>query len=374
MSTQRDYYEILGVERNATQEEIRKAYRSLARKYHPDVNQGDSEAEEKFKDINEANEVLSNPERRARYDRFGHDGDQAGIGDAFSGNGFGDLFDMFFGGSGGQRSGSGQRDGHDLRLDLTITLEEAYSGVDKAIKLTRQEACSVCRGSGAKAGSSPQRCPSCNGAGQVRHVQSTILGSFATVVPCTRCRGEGIIVTNPCDACQGSGRVRATRDRTIKIPAGVDTGTTIRLPGEGDAGSRQGQSGDLHVFINVAEHELFKRQGYDLYCDFNVSYPVMVLGGQITAPTLDGVEKLNIPAGTSSGTTFRLRGKGMPDVYNRRQPGDLFVVVRVAVPANLTDEQKRVLREYAVLCGDMEGERTSDGEKGFIGKVMDVFR
>jgi molecular chaperone DnaJ len=205
-------------------------------------------------------------------------------------------------------------------------------------------------------------------------VQSTILGSFATVVPCTRCRGEGSIIANPCETCQGSGRIRATRERTIKIPAGVDTGTSIRLPGEGDAGSRQGQTGDLHVFINVAEHNVFKRQGFDLYCELDISYPIMVLGGQVTAPTLAGAEKLNIPAGTPSGTSFRIRGKGMPDVYGRRPAGDQVVIVRVAVPTSLSEDQKRVLREYAVMSGDMTGDRVGEVEKGFIGKVMDALR
>ncbi|MDR3709406.1 MAG: molecular chaperone DnaJ [Capsulimonadaceae bacterium] len=375
MSTKRDYYEVLGIERGATQEEVRKAYRSLARKFHPDVNQGDGEAEERFKEVNEAHEVLSNPERRARYDRFGHDGEQAGFGDGFNGSGFGDLFDMFFGGAGGgQRAASSQRDGHDLRFDLEITLEEAYAGVEKSIKLVRQESCPTCKGSGAKAGSSPQRCPSCSGSGQVRHVQSTILGSFATVVPCTRCRGEGTIVTNPCETCSGNGRVRATRERVIKVPAGVDTGTTIRLPGEGDAGARGGQSGDLHIYITVVEHERFRRQGYDLYCELDVPFTVMALGGQITAPTVDGGETIAIPAGTPSGTTFRLRAKGMADVYGRRPPGDLILVTRVAVPSSLTDEQKRLLRELAELRGEALSERPGEQDKGFIGKVMDAFR
>jgi len=362
--TKRDYYEILGIERSATPEDIRRAYRKMARTYHPDVNQGNAEAEERFKEINEANEILSNPERRARYDRFGHDGDQAGLGDAFSGDGFGDLFDMFFGGT-GQRPGSSQRDGYDLRVDLQITLAEAYAGVEKTIKLTRQEACGTCRGSGAKPGTNPQRCTSCNGSGQVRHVQNTILGSFAT---------EGTTIANPCETCQGAGRVRATRERTIKIPAGVDTGTSIRLPGEGDAGSRQGQAGDLHAFISIAEHEYFKRQGYDLYCDFDVSFPIMVLGGQVRVPTLDGSERLSIPVGTQSGTTFRLRGKGMPDVYNRRSPGDLIIIARVAVPKNLNENQKHMLREFAALTDDTSGDKPGEADKGFIGKVIDSFR
>ncbi len=376
MSTKRDYYEVLGVEKSATSDEIRKAYRALARKFHPDVNPGDHEAEDKFKEINEAQEILQDPQKRAAYDRYGHDGPQGGFGDGMGGaSPFGDLFDMFFGGGGGGGGGRGSnRDGHDLRFDIQITLEEAFAGVDKAIKLTRQETCGTCRGSGAKSGSSPTRCPSCNGAGQVKHVQSTILGSFATVVPCTRCRGEGVVVLQPCDACSGNGRVRAEKERNIRIPPGVDTGTSIRLTGEGDAGTRGGQQGDLYIVINVAEHEHFKRQGNDLYIELDVPFTTMALGATIKVPTLAGDEKLNIPAGTATGTSFRLRSKGMPDVNGRRPAGDQYVIASVDVPTQLSDEQKRVLREFALLSGGAAAEQAGDQDKGFIGKVMDAFR
>lgn len=378
MSTKRDYYELLGIERSAGQDEIRKAFRKLARQHHPDVNPGNKEAEDFFKEINEAQEVLSDPQRRAAYDRYGHDGPQGGMGDGMGGaSPFGDLFDMFFGAGSNTRgggSGGSNRDGHDLRFDLLIPLEEAFAGSDKTIKLTRQEGCAACKGSGAKPGSSPTRCPGCNGSGQVKHVQSTILGSFATVVPCTRCRGEGLIVTQPCETCSGNGRVRATRERTIRVPAGVDTGTSIRLTGEGDAGSRGGRQGDLYIVINVAEHDIFKRQGADLYCEIDVPFTTMALGSTITVNTLAGDEKLTIPAATRTGSTFRIRGKGMPDVNGRRPPGELYVIANVAVPTELNDEQKRVLREFALLSGDEGASRLGEGDKGFIGKVMDAFR
>lgn len=375
MSTKRDYYEVLGIDRSAAVEDIRRAYRQLTRKYHPDVNQHDTEAEEKFKEINEAHEVLSNPQRRARYDRFGHEGDQPSM-DGFAGAGaFGDLFDMFFGAQGGQggvRQGGSTRDGRDLRLDVELTLEEAATGVDRTFTLNRQATCDSCRGSGAKAGTAAQRCPSCNGSGQVRHVQNTILGSYATVVPCTRCRGEGSIVSTPCESCQGAGRKTVTKEKTVHIPAGVDAGTSIQLTGEGDAGARGGQPGNLYIVINVKEHETFKRRGNDLYCELMAPYTTLVLGGSISAPTLFGHETINVPRGTQPGATFRLRSKGMPDVNGRRTTGDLYVVIGIHVPTEVSDEQRRLLREYAILSGDLPRDDQSNA-KGFVSKVMDAF-
>ena len=376
MSTKRDYYEVLGVDRSAAVEDVRRAYRQLTRKYHPDVNHHDTEAEEKFKEINEAHEVLSNPQRRARYDRFGHDGDQGGA-DGFSGAGaFGDLFDMFFGANGpqagGARQGGTTRDGRDLRIDVELSLEEAATGVDRTFTVNRQVVCEVCTGTGAKAGTAPQRCPSCSGSGQVRHVQNTILGSFATVVPCTRCRGEGSIVSSPCDGCQGSGRKTASRETTVHIPAGVDTGTRIQLTGEGDAGARGGQAGSLYIVVGVREHETFKRRGNDLYCEVSAPFATMVLGGTIDAPTLFTTESISIPQGTQPGSTFRLRAKGMPDVNGRRGNGDLYVVISIFVPTEISEEQRRLLREYAILSGD--GPKVDQSNvKGFISKVMDAF-
>ena len=376
MSTKRDYYEVLGVDKTASVEEIRRAFRQLARKHHPDVNQGDTEAEERFKEINEANEVLSNPDRRAAYDRYGHAAADMGRGEGVGPGGFGDLFDMFFG-SGGAGGFSGRtpgsaRDGHDLRYDLELTLEEAAFGVEKTISISRYEACTTCRGSGAKPGTAPQRCPSCNGSGQVKHVQSTILGSFATVVPCTRCRGEGHVVPTPCEVCLGAGRMKTAVERTVRIPAGVDTGTSIQLTGEGDVGMRGGQGGSLFVIIALKEHDVFKRRGADLYCELEVPFTKLALGGSLEAPTISGRETLQVNAGTQAGTTFRVRGKGMPDVNGRRPPGDLFYVAKVAIPKRLSDDQKRLLKEFALVSGDAKPDE--DGDKGFLGKVMDAFR
>jgi len=376
MSTKRDYYEVLGVERDASQDEIRKAFKQLARKYHPDANLGDSGAEERFKEINEAQEILSDPDKRARYDRFGHDADQAGagFGDPFGGNGFGDIFDMFFGSQQGGRPNASNRDGADLRSDVQISLDEAYKGVDKTIKITRREACGSCKGSGAKDGAAPVRCPSCNGSGQVQHVQNTILGSFATVVPCARCRGEGQIIQSPCSACGGEGRVRATKERSVHIPAGVDTGMSIRLTGEGDAGVRGGQQGDLYLVVTVLEHPIFKRQNAVLYCEIDVPFTQMALGATIDINTLGGVEKLTIPAGTATSTAFRVRGKGMSDPNNRRAPGDLFVVANVSVPAHLSDDQIRLLKEFAEASGEQTAEPTKEKKRGFFDKMKEVLK
>lgn len=378
MSAKRDYYEVLGLSREASTDEIRRAYRRLAREYHPDVNPDNSEAEEKFKEINEAHEVLSNPERRARYDRFGHAAEEPGLGPGFGGaGGFSDIFDMFFGGqastfNAGRSATPGGRDGADLRFELEITLEEAAAGVEKTIRLNRQETCDTCHGSGAKPGTSPQRCATCGGNGQVRHVQNTILGSFATVTPCPRCRGEGVTVTTPCEKCHGQGRVRASRERTIRIPAGVDTGTRIQLTGEGDVGLRGGHAGDLFIVLFVRDHPLFKRHGNDLYCEVSASFAQAALGATIAVPTLTGAESLTLPAGSQPGATFKIKGKGMPDLNGRRGPGDLNVKVNVKVPSKLTDEQAALLRQFSIISGD--DPRSLAQEKGFLGKVKDAFK
>jgi len=371
MSSKRDYYEVLGLQRNATVDEVRKAYRKLARQYHPDVNPGDHEAEEKFKEINEAQEVLSDADRRAHYDRYGHQA-PGGAGPDMSG-GFGDLFNMFFnqgqGFPGESRQETG-REGKDLRIDLEITLEEAAQGVEKTVQVSRQEQCDTCRGSGAKAGSSPQRCSACNGVGQVRHVQNTILGSFATVTPCVRCRGEGSTISTPCEKCHGNGRVRHTRDKVLKVPPGVDDGMHLQMTGEGDAGVRGGRPGDLYASIHVKEHPIFKRRGPDLYSELPLSFAQLTLGATLKIPTLLGQETLEIPAGTQASATFRVRGKGMPDVNGRRGPGDLNVIVKVKIPTKLSDEQKQALRTFVAL-GDEEDKVGLEQEKSILGKVFD---
>lgn len=376
MATKRDYYEVLNVERTASVTEIRSAYRKLAAKYHPDVNPGDHTAEEKFKEINEANEILSSPEKRQMYDQYGHNG-PPGMG-GVDGFGVGDIFDMFFGAGGAGRGGAGGAErtrqqatqGADLRYDLEITLEEAAFGAEKTLRLSRLEACETCAGSGAKPGTSPRTCPSCQGAGQVRHVQNTILGSFATVTPCVRCRGEGVMVTDPCPACKGQGRLRQMQEHTIQVPAGVETGMRLVDSGQGDAGLRSGQRGDLYVVIYVQPHPQFTRRGADVLYEAPVTFAQATLGDTFEVPVLGGVEKLTVPEGTQPGEMFRLRGRGFPDVNSRSaQRGDQIVVIKVQVPTRLNDEQRRLLKEFAAASGE---HLTSD-ERGLFDRVKDAF-
>jgi len=372
MANKRDYYEALGIPRAASVTEIRSAYRKLAAKYHPDVNPGDHTAEEKFKEINEANEILSSPEKRQVYDQYGHDGPPQGMGEG----GFGDIFDMFFGAGGGGGGRGGQErarqqatQGSDLRYDLEITLEEATFGVPKTLRLSRLEGCDVCHGAGAKAGSTPQTCPTCSGTGQVRHVQNTILGSFATVAPCARCRGEGRIISDPCPACRGQGRTRQTVERVVDIPAGVDSGTRLVDPGQGDAGVRGGMRGDLYVIIYVQPHAQFTRRGMDVIYEASVSFAQATLGDTFEVPILGGTEKITVPEGTQPGATFRLRGKGLPDINSRTgERGDQIVSVKLKIPTRLSDEQRRLVKELAAASG----ETLHTDERGFFGKLKDT--
>ena len=372
MANKRDYYEVLGVERTATPPEVRSAYRKLAAKYHPDVNPGDHTAEEKFKEINEAHEVLSSQEKRSVYDQYGHDGPQPGFG---AEGGFGDIFDMFFGGGAG-RAGGGERarqqaaQGNDLRYDLEITLEEAAFGVRQTLRLSRQDPCETCHGAGARAGTSAQICPACSGTGQVRHVQNTILGSFATAAPCARCGGQGRVIPDPCPTCRGQGRVRQTVEHSIDIPAGVDAGTRLVDPNQGDAGVRGGPRGDLYVIIYVQPHPHFTRRGMDVLYEAPVTFAQATLGDAFDVPVLGGTERLTIPEGTQPGTAFRLRGKGFPDV-NSRSPerGDQIVIVKMKVPTKLSDEQRRLVKELAAASG----ETLHVEERGLFDKVKDVF-
>ncbi len=375
MANKRDYYEVLGVTRTASVTEIRSAYRKLAAKYHPDVNPGDHAAEEKFKELNEAHEVLSSPEKRPLYDQYGHDGPAAG---GMGEGGFGDIFDMCFGaggmGGGGRASGERARQqaaqGNDLRYDLEITMEEAASGIPKSLRLSRMEGCGTCHGSGSKAGSAPQTCSACSGSGQVRHVQNTILGSFATVAPCARCGGAGRVITDPCATCRGQGRVRQTVEHTVDIPAGVDSGTRLVDPGQGDVGPRGGGRGDLYVIIYVQPHAHFTRRGMDVVHEASVSFAQATLGDTFEVPILGGTEKITMPEGTQPGATFRLRGKGFPDVNSRSlERGDQIVSIKVKVPQKLTEEQRRLVRELAVASG----ETIHAEDRGLLGKVKGAF-
>jgi molecular chaperone DnaJ len=374
MPEKRDYYEILGVHRTASQDEIKRAYRRLARKYHPDVNHGDTEAEERFKEINEAYEILSDEEKRERYDRFGHAGvyGAPGPGDFGFGDfgGFGDIFDIFFG-SGQSRTTrettSAER-GSDLRFDLDLTLEEAAVGVEKDIRITHFERCDACSGSGAAAGSRPETCPTCRGSGQVRQRQQTFLGVQISISTCPNCRGEGRVISHPCGECGGSGRVRKTVNISVKIPAGVDDGSRIRITGAGDAGYRGGASGDLYIITHIKPHAIFERKGNDIWCEIPIAFTQAALGATIKVRTLTGEETLNIDKGTQTGDVYTLHGKGMPDVHGRGQ-GDMNVVIKVEVPKNLTEEQRQLLRRLAELRGEqVEGA----GEKGLFEKVKDA--
>jgi molecular chaperone DnaJ len=378
MSSKRDYYEVLGVTRTASDQEIKSAYRRLAVKYHPDKNPGDAEAEEKFKEAAEAYQVLSDPDQRRRYDRFGHSGVSSGAGATWGAPGFGgiedilgDLFgfgDVFgagggrgAGGAGGARRTAAQR-GADLRYDLEISLEEAAAGMAAQLRIPRLETCEKCQGSGAAEGTQPETCATCSGAGQVRYQQ----GFFSVARTCGTCRGTGRIIKTPCENCKGAGRVEREKMMEIKIPAGVETGSRLRIAGEGEAGTQGGPTGDLYVVIHVKEHEQFERQGSNLYSSVPITFAQAALGAEVSVPTLDGQQNLKIPAGTQTGTVFRLKNHGVP-VLGGRGRGDMFVSVTVVTPTTLTREQRRLLEQLA----DIESSDLED--KGLMDKVRDIF-
>jgi len=356
--SKRDYYDILGVQRNASKDEIKNEYRKLALKYHPDRNKA-PDAENKFKEISEAYAVLSDEQKRAQYDQFGHAGIDGrystedifrgvdfdeilrGIGFGFGG-GFGSIFDSFFGG----RPARGPQRGQDIRFDLEISLEQAYAGLATEVEIPRTEPCSECNGSGAKPGTSPKKCPECGGAGQVQHVQNAGFMHFARIEPCRKCRGKGTIIEKPCNQCHGAGIVERDRRISIKIPPGVDTGSQLLLRGEGDTPSGSGRRGDLYVVVHVKPHQTFQREGNDLICNVNVSFSRATLGGDVQVPTLDGPANINMPAGTQSGAIFRLRKKGMPAVRESGK-GDELVVVQVKTPTNLTSHQRELVQELS---------------------------
>lgn len=369
MNGKRDYYEVLGVDRGANEEELKKAYRKLALKYHPDRNPGNKEAEERFKELSEAYQVLTDPEKRAQYDQFGH----AAFGDGGPFRGgfdftsgfediFGDIFGEFFGTGTGRRRGRVR--GDDLRYNLDITFEEAVFGTEKKIKVPRQGPCDTCRGSGSKPGTSPRTCPTCRGRGQVSFQQ----GFFNVSRTCAQCRGEGTIISDPCSSCNGQGRVRKFHTLSVKIPPGVDTGSRLKLKGEGESGISGGPGGDLYVVIQVEPHPLFVRDGLHIICEIPISFVQAALGVEIDVPTLEGKVKMKIPPGTQSGKVFRLKGRGVRDVHGYHQ-GDQLVRVMVETPTHLTARQKELLKEFAAIGG----EEVHPLSKGFFEKVRQIF-
>jgi molecular chaperone DnaJ len=363
-----DYYSVLGVERGASEADIKRAYRGLARKFHPDVADDKVAAERRFKEINEAYEILSDPQKRNHYDRFGSaSGGTSGFGPFASPEGFGDIFDMFFGARGGAPHATGPQRGSDLRYDLQITLEEAYRGAEREISFQHLASCETCHGSGAKAGTSPSRCDRCGGSGVARTSRQTPLGSFVTQTTCPKCGGEGEFATSPCETCRGHGRVERARTLTVKIPAGVDEGSRIRIASSGEGGTRGGPPGDLYVYLGIAQHPRFRRDGADLFIDMPISFTQAALGGTVAVESLDGPLELAVVAGTQTGSAYRLRGRGMPHVRGGSR-GDLIVTVHVAVPSKLARRERELLEEYAELRGDKIEDRS------FFERVKDAFK
>ncbi len=366
----RDYYEVLGVERAAGESDIKQAYRKLARKYHPDVNPGNKEAEDKFKEATEAYDVLSDPDKKARFDQFGHAGmdpNQAGGGFGDFGGGFGDIFDAFFGGGGQRRNGPAR--GSDLRYDMTITFEEAAFGAEKEIQIPRHETCTDCQGSGAAAGTHPTTCTQCQGTGQVKVVQRTPFGQIQTARTCPGCQGEGKKISSPCKTCAGQGKVRRVKNLKINIPAGAEEALQLRSTGDGEAGAKGGPSGDLYIVIHIKAHKFFERDGNDVYCEIPVTFVQAALGAEIEVPTLDGNVKMKVPEGTQTSTVFRLRGHG---IHYRRGNGrgDQHVRVIVSTPTKLNDKQKQLLQEF----GESATEHQQMGKKSLFDKFKENLR
>ena len=369
-----DYYQVLGVARDADESTIKRAYRQLARQYHPDVAADKKAAEAHFKEINEAYEVLSDAQKRSNYDRFGHAGVQGGGAEGgfgpFGSEGFGDIFDMFFGAARGggntQQRRNGPARGSDLRYDVEITLEEAYAGTTRDVSFRHLAGCATCRGSGAEPGTLIVPCDRCSGTGIQRQVRQTPLGQFVTQTTCSKCSGDGQIVQTPCTTCRGRGRVEQEKSLQVRIPPGVDDGSRIRISGSGEAGLRGGPDGDLYVYLSVAPHEQFRRDGLDVLLEVGVSFPQAALGGELTVRSLDGAVPLTLHAGTQSGSQYRLRGRGMPSVRGGAK-GDQLVTVHVVVPTKLSKRERELLEDYARAGGDQIE------EKSFFDRLKDAF-
>ena len=376
----RDYYEVLGVDKSASEDDLKKAYRKAAKKYHPDLNPGDAEAEKCFKEVNEAYEVLSDSEKRARYDQFGHAGVDpnfgagGGYGGGFTGD-FGDLGDIFssffgggFGGGGARRNPNAPRRGNDTAASVNLSFEEAAKGCKKTVKITKIDNCDECGGTGAEKGSSPKTCPVCHGSGQVASTQRTPFGVMQTQKVCDHCHGSGKIIDNPCRKCAGKGRIRHTVDKMVDIPAGIDDGQIINLRGGGDAGVNGGPAGDLRINVNVRPHPIFERDGFDVYCEIPITFTQAALGAEITVPTLDGKVKFTIHEGTQPGDEFKLRGKGIQRL-NYSGKGDQYVKINVEVPKDLSKAQKEKLKEFDSVTDDKNYKK----RKSFMDKVKDFF-
>ena len=373
MANKRDYYEVLGVAKTATDEEIKRAYRKKAKECHPDLHPDDKDAVERFKELNEANEVLSDPDKRARYDQFGFEDPMAGMGDTgnpftggFDFGGVGDIFDQLFNGGMGTRTAKnrGPVQGNDLRYELRISFEEAAKGCEKSFEIFRNELCDQCGGSGSKPGTSPVTCTSCNGTGQIR--QSG--GWMTTVRTCPTCGGTGKTIKDKCSGCGGSGRIRKKRTVTVKIPSGIDNGQTIIMNGQGEPGMRGGANGDLFIVVGVRPHKLFRRDGYNLLLDFPVSFTTAALGGDVEVPTLNGPVKYRIPEGTQPGTEFRIKGSGIQQLRGNGK-GDLIMRVKVEIPKRLNSRQKDILRQFDETTSDRE----YDNRKTFMDRVKELF-
>ncbi|MCR5808678.1 MAG: molecular chaperone DnaJ [Clostridiales bacterium] len=385
MAEKRDYYEVLGVQKTASDDEIKSAFRKMAKQYHPDLHPDDKDAEAKFKEVNEAYEVLSNADKRAKYDQFGHAAfdPTAGAGGGYSGawsgfgggspfgsggfGGFGDIFSDFFGGGASTRSSSsyGPVRGENLRQTMTITFEEAAFGCEKEVQYRREENCSACGGTGAAPGTQPQTCPTCGGRGTINKTQNTILGVMQTTVPCTACGGTGKIIKDPCKVCNGNGRVRTVQKRKFKIPAGIDDGQTIRISGGGDDGFRGGPKGDLHISIRVKPHKRFIRDGADIHQNVTIPVTTAMLGGSINVPTLEKDVKLTIPEGTQSQKTFRMKGFGIQKL-NQSDKGDMYVNVTVEIPKKLTDKEREIVVKLAEEMGDSDAQKAKPKKKGLF--------